>query len=173
MWFCMKHDNFMFHNDFNGLWVTAVTILLQVWLWWLCQERNRHHGHIFWLLMVLPPLFRPTKSWCHIWQGEGSWGHACGFVHWRQRTWYNQPLSAPLYSLPIICLSLCGCSSLAAIMHLYYARFINHFLHNCGLVPKLEPFVNLLTQGMVMGKSFKVRKTGKYLRPDEVDFSRE
>ncbi len=36
-----------------------------------------------------------------------------------------------------------------AVMHLLYARFINHFLFNLGLVPSKEPFKNLLNQGMV------------------------
>lgn len=58
-----------------------------------------------------------------------------------------------------------------AIMHLYYARFFNHFLYAEGDVPCKEPFVNLLTQGMVMGQSFKVKTTGKYLHRDQVDFS--
>ena len=31
--------------------------------------------------------------------------------------------------------------------------------------------MNLLTQGMVMGQSFKVKATGKYLHRDQVDFS--
>ncbi|ELU11054.1 hypothetical protein CAPTEDRAFT_228464 [Capitella teleta] len=57
-----------------------------------------------------------------------------------------------------------------AIMHLYYARFISHFLYDRGVVPTKEPFVNLLTQGMVMGQSYQVKKSGKYLRPDEVNF---
>ena len=58
----------------------------------------------------------------------------------------------------------------AAIMHLYYARFINHFLHDIGLVPTREPFVNLLTQGMVMGRTYRNKRSGKYLRPDELDW---
>jgi len=58
-----------------------------------------------------------------------------------------------------------------AIMHLYYARFVNHFLHDAGIVPSREPFVNLLTQGMVMGRSCRLKHSGKYLRPDDVDWS--
>ena len=54
-------------------------------------------------------------------------------------------------------------------MHLYYARFFNHFLYDEGLLPAREPFVNLLTQGMVMGQAYQVRSTGKYLRGDEVE----
>lgn len=56
-------------------------------------------------------------------------------------------------------------------MHLYYARFIHHFLYDQGLVPQREPFVNLLTQGMVMGQSYQVTETGKYIPREQVDFS--
>ena len=52
-------------------------------------------------------------------------------------------------------------------MHLYYARFVNHFLHSEGLVPNREPFKQLLVQGMVKGMSFR-STTGKYLRINEV-----
>lgn len=52
-------------------------------------------------------------------------------------------------------------------MHLYYARFFNHFLHSIGLSPSPEPFKKLLVQGMVMGQSFKNKVTGTYLK--EVD----
>ena len=60
---------------------------------------------------------------------------------------------------------------ISAVLHLYFARFFNHFLHDRDLVPEREPFVNLLTQGMVMGQSYRVKGTGKYLRPEDVDFS--
>lgn len=56
-----------------------------------------------------------------------------------------------------------------AILHLYYARFFSHFLHDLGLIPTPEPFVNLLTQGMVMGQSFRFKSTGKYIPPHEVE----
>lgn len=53
-------------------------------------------------------------------------------------------------------------------MHLYYARFFNHFLHSIGLVPSSEPFKKLLVQGMVMGQSFKNKTNGTYLKEHEV-----
>ncbi|XP_063707778.1 leucine--tRNA ligase, mitochondrial [Culicoides brevitarsis] len=56
-----------------------------------------------------------------------------------------------------------------AVLHMYYARFVNHFLHSKGLVPHPEPFKRLLVQGMVMGQSYRVKGTGKYLREDEVE----
>lgn len=56
-----------------------------------------------------------------------------------------------------------------AVLHLYYARFINHFLHKKGFVSHPEPFKRLLVQGMVMGKTFRVKGSGKYLNESEVD----
>ena len=38
-----------------------------------------------------------------------------------------------------------------AIFHLLYARFINHFLFDLGLVPEKEPFKKLLAQVGVSG----------------------
>ncbi|KAJ6647423.1 putative leucine--tRNA ligase, mitochondrial [Pseudolycoriella hygida] len=55
-----------------------------------------------------------------------------------------------------------------AVLHLYYARFMNHFLHRIGLVPEPEPFKRLLVQGMVMGQSYRVKETGKYLKECDV-----
>ncbi|XP_046751428.1 probable leucine--tRNA ligase, mitochondrial [Diprion similis] len=56
-----------------------------------------------------------------------------------------------------------------AVLHLYYARFISHFLHSQGLVPTREPFRQLLVQGMVNGQTYRVQSTGKYLKADEVE----
>ncbi|EDW58267.1 leucine--tRNA ligase, mitochondrial [Drosophila virilis] len=56
-----------------------------------------------------------------------------------------------------------------AVLHLYYARFMNHFLHSCGLSPTTEPFSRLLVQGMVMGRSFRVKGSGRYVREPEVE----
>ncbi|PNF40646.1 hypothetical protein B7P43_G05917 [Cryptotermes secundus] len=58
-----------------------------------------------------------------------------------------------------------------AVLHLYYARFMNHFLHSIGLVPYKEPFQRLLVQGMVMGQSYRIKGTGQYLPKENVDFS--
>lgn len=58
-----------------------------------------------------------------------------------------------------------------ATLHLYYARFVNHFLHDLGLVAHREPFVNLLTQGMVMGRSYKLKDSGRYLPESQVDLA--
>lgn len=58
-----------------------------------------------------------------------------------------------------------------AVLHLYYARFMNHFLHSQGLVPCSEPFSRLLVQGMVMGRSFRVKGSGRYVQEHEVDIT--
>ena len=48
-----------------------------------------------------------------------------------------------------------------AFLHLFYARFMTHFLHSEGLSPVREPFQRLLTQGMVKGQSFRVKGQGR------------
>lgn len=56
-----------------------------------------------------------------------------------------------------------------ATLHLYYARFISHFLHSLGMVSEREPFKRLLVQGVIKGKSYRLKGTGKYLEEDEVE----
>ena len=66
-----------------------------------------------------------------------------------------------------------------AILHLLYARFIYKFLASTDILPQYsegdgaaaEPFKRLITQGMVHGKTYVDPKTGKFLKPDEVDLS--
>ncbi|XP_074645241.1 putative leucine--tRNA ligase, mitochondrial isoform X2 [Tubulanus polymorphus] len=60
-----------------------------------------------------------------------------------------------------------------ATLHLYFARFFNHFLQSVGMLTDREPFHNLLTQGMVMGQSYRVKSTGQYIKPEQVDFTGE
>ncbi|KAK2577540.1 hypothetical protein KPH14_003624 [Odynerus spinipes] len=55
-----------------------------------------------------------------------------------------------------------------AMLHLYYARFINHFLYEEGLVPTREPFKQLLVQGMVMGRTYQISNTGQYIKESDV-----
>ncbi|KAL0273007.1 UNVERIFIED_CONTAM: hypothetical protein PYX00_005789 [Menopon gallinae] len=55
-----------------------------------------------------------------------------------------------------------------AILHLYYARFVCHFLHSAGLVPQREPFKRLLMHGSVRGLAYQL-KNGAYVRPEEVE----
>lgn len=56
-----------------------------------------------------------------------------------------------------------------ATLHLYYARFVHHFLHDLGLVPEREPFKKLLVQGMVNGRTYRLKGTGKYITESEID----
>lgn len=66
-----------------------------------------------------------------------------------------------------------------AILHLLYARFIYKFLASEGLVAQadgehtvpVEPFRQLISQGMVHGKTFSDALTGRFLRPEEVEGS--
>uniref|UniRef100_A0A1B6LKZ8 leucine--tRNA ligase n=1 Tax=Graphocephala atropunctata TaxID=36148 RepID=A0A1B6LKZ8_9HEMI len=58
-----------------------------------------------------------------------------------------------------------------AVLHLYYARFMSYFLHSVGWLPDPEPFKRLLVQGMVMGRTYRVQATGKYIPASEVDSS--
>lgn len=55
-----------------------------------------------------------------------------------------------------------------AVLHLYYARFISHFLYSQGLLPEREPFKRLLVQGMVMGRSYRVKGTGRYVNESQI-----
>lgn len=57
---------------------------------------------------------------------------------------------------------------LSGVLHLYYARFMSHFLHSEGLLPSQEPFKQLLVQGMIMGQTYKINNTGKYVSAKEV-----
>lgn len=55
-----------------------------------------------------------------------------------------------------------------AVMHLYYARFVNHFCHGLGLTATKEPFLRMLVHGMVVNETFKLLGTGRYLPRDLV-----
>ncbi|MCB1866666.1 MAG: leucine--tRNA ligase [Chromatiales bacterium] len=63
-----------------------------------------------------------------------------------------------------------------AILHLLYSRFWSRVMRDTGLVEYDEPFVRLLTQGMVLNHIFK-RRTEKggvvYFAPDEVELTRD
>ncbi|XP_053322981.1 leucine--tRNA ligase, mitochondrial [Spea bombifrons] len=58
-----------------------------------------------------------------------------------------------------------------AVMHLYYARFFNHFCSSQDMVKHREPFQKLLVQGLIKGQTFKLASTGRYLKKHEVDIS--
>ena len=62
-----------------------------------------------------------------------------------------------------------------AIMHLLYARFIHKFLCDINKIPRtqefnilIEPFEELIVQGLVKGKTYKLKSNGKYLFPEEL-----
>lgn len=52
-----------------------------------------------------------------------------------------------------------------AALHLFYARFITHFLHSRGHLPFREPFRTLLMQAIVKGRAYKL--DGRYISAEE------
>jgi leucyl-tRNA synthetase len=61
-----------------------------------------------------------------------------------------------------------------AILHLLYARFISKFVATTPLWPDGwkslgEPFKQVLTQGMVHGRTYSDPSNGRFLKPEEVD----
>ncbi len=57
-----------------------------------------------------------------------------------------------------------------AVLHLLYARFWHHVLHDLGLVSTREPFKKLFNQGMILGEDGqKMSKSrGNVINPDEI-----
>jgi leucyl-tRNA synthetase len=56
-----------------------------------------------------------------------------------------------------------------AILHLLYARFFNKLMRDAGLIKNDEPFINLLTQGMVLKDGTKMSKSkGNTVDPQEL-----
>lgn len=55
-----------------------------------------------------------------------------------------------------------------AVMHLLYSRFVHRVMFDLGLVVSKEPFRRLLTQGMVLAKSYYSKLDNKYYFPNEV-----
>jgi leucyl-tRNA synthetase len=57
-----------------------------------------------------------------------------------------------------------------AVMHLLYARFVGRVLHELGYAPEPEPFKQLVTQGMVVGRTFRRTSSGgdRPVKPAEV-----
>lgn len=56
-----------------------------------------------------------------------------------------------------------------AVLHLLYSRFFTKVLHDAGWVKVLEPFTNLLAQGMVIKDGAKMSKSkGNVVTPEEI-----
>lgn len=57
-----------------------------------------------------------------------------------------------------------------ACMHLIYARFINMFLYDIGVVAEEEPFKKVIHQGMILHDGIKMSKSaGNVINPDDYD----
>lgn len=57
-----------------------------------------------------------------------------------------------------------------ACMHLIYARFINMFLYDIGMVSEEEPFKKVIHQGMILNEGEKMSKSkGNTINPDSYD----
>ena len=57
-----------------------------------------------------------------------------------------------------------------ACMHLIYARFINMFLYDLGIVEEEEPFKRVIHQGMITHSGEKMSKSkGNVINPDDYD----
>ncbi|MFQ5780353.1 MAG: class I tRNA ligase family protein, partial [Nitrospiria bacterium] len=56
-----------------------------------------------------------------------------------------------------------------AVLHLLYARFFTKVIQDLGLIKTEEPFINLLTQGMVIKNGAKMSKSkGNIVDPDQL-----
>ena len=57
-----------------------------------------------------------------------------------------------------------------AVLHLLYARFWHHVLHDLGFVSTREPFQKLFNQGMILGEdgSKMSKSRGNVINPDEI-----
>jgi leucyl-tRNA synthetase len=57
-----------------------------------------------------------------------------------------------------------------AVLHLLYARFWHHVLHDLGLVSTREPFKKLFNQGMILGEdgSKMSKSRGNVINPDDI-----
>ena len=57
-----------------------------------------------------------------------------------------------------------------ACLHLIYARFINMFLYDIGIVSEEEPFKKVIHQGMILNEGEKMSKSkGNTVNPDDYD----
>ncbi|TNN12560.1 putative leucine--tRNA ligase [Schistosoma japonicum] len=56
-----------------------------------------------------------------------------------------------------------------AVRHLYYARFIAHFLHDISILPSREPFRRFLPVGLVLGQTYVDPETGRFISTQRVN----
>lgn len=59
-----------------------------------------------------------------------------------------------------------------AVLHLYMARFVMHFLKKINYVAASEPFKRLIVQGMINGRTY-LAKDGRYLSENQVNILNE
>ncbi|CAB3407601.1 unnamed protein product [Caenorhabditis bovis] len=55
-----------------------------------------------------------------------------------------------------------------AAVHMFFARFVAYFLHDIGVLPIVEPFTDVIPQGIVRGRTFVENSSGRYVSPDEI-----
>nr|BAC76733.1 leucyl-tRNA synthetase (mitochondrial) [Caenorhabditis elegans] len=58
-----------------------------------------------------------------------------------------------------------------AAVHMFFARFVAYFLKDINVIQTAEPFTDLIPQGIVRGKTFIEKETGKYLGSEDVQQS--
>ena len=99
------------------------------------HPRDRHHGHLRRLVVVLPPLHRPVDARDLPFDPEIA-------RHWMPVDQYIGGIEH-------------------AILHLLYARFFTKALADVGLAPDglREPFARLFTQGMIRMDGTKMSKS--------------
>jgi leucyl-tRNA synthetase len=56
----------------------------------------------------------------------------------------------------------------SAALHLYYARFMTHFLHSLNLIDVQEPFARFVPIGVIKAKTYTLTKTGEIVAKDDV-----
>ena len=108
------------------------------------RARDRHHGHLRRLVVVLPALLRPVDDRRPVDQAAAE--------RWMPVDQYIGGIEH-------------------AILHLLYARFYTRALADVGLAPAemREPFARLFTQGMITMDGSKMSKSkGNLIAPEQL-----